>query len=105
MDIKAFLQGVKDGSIAFEQAEQMLLKMPYEDLGFAKLDHHRGLRGGFNEVIFGQGKTPEQLGTILPILQAKINACWPPAVRLRITSRCKTFARMPGSTRFPKPLC
>ncbi len=64
MDIKAFLQGVKDGSIPFEQAEQMLLKMPYEDLGFAKLDHHRGLRGGFNEVIFGQGKTPEQLGTI-----------------------------------------
>ena len=64
MDIKAFLQGVKDGSIDFAQAEQMLLKMPYEDLGFAKLDHHRGLRGGFNEVIFGQGKTPEQLAAI-----------------------------------------
>ena len=38
--------------------------MPFEDLGFAKLDHHRALRHGLTEVIFGKGKTPEQVGAI-----------------------------------------
>lgn len=71
MDIKAFLQGVKDGSIAFEQAEQMLLKMPYEDLGFAKLDHHRGLRGGFNEVILARAKPPNSLALFCPFCKPR----------------------------------
>ena len=38
--------------------------LPYQDLGFAKIDHHRAIRKGFPEVVFGQGKTPEQLATI-----------------------------------------
>ena len=42
--------------------------MPYEDLGFAKVDHHRALRTGFPEVVLGLGKTPEQLATIATTL-------------------------------------
>ena len=42
--------------------------MPYEDLGFAKVDHHRSLRKGFPEVVFGMGKTPEQIARLATAL-------------------------------------
>ena len=45
--------------------------LPYEDIGFAKLDHHRALRRGFPEVVLGLGKTPEQIATITQSLTAK----------------------------------
>jgi NCAIR mutase (PurE)-related protein len=45
--------------------------MPYEDLGYAALDHHRALRTGFPEVVFGQGKTPEQTAAIAERLAAQ----------------------------------
>ena len=41
-----------------------LKHMPFEDLGFAKVDHHRALRHGMPEVVFGKGKTPEQIAAI-----------------------------------------
>ena len=46
------------------EALARLQALPYQDLGFAKVDHHRALRKGFPEVIFGQGKTPEQIAAI-----------------------------------------
>src|SRR5438477_11263817 len=51
-----------DGSVG--DALARLRGMPFEDLGFAKLDHHRALRNGFPEVILGEGKTPEQVVAI-----------------------------------------
>jgi NCAIR mutase (PurE)-related protein len=45
--------------------------MPFEDLGFAKLDHHRALRHGIPEVVFGKGKTPAQVATIVSALLAR----------------------------------
>ena len=42
--------------------------MPYEDIGFAKVDHHRALRKGFPEVVFGQGKSPEQIAHLIESL-------------------------------------
>ncbi len=61
MDVKQLLQQVKNDEISMESAEQILKKLPYEDLGYAKIDHHRKLRSGFPEVIFCSGKTTEHL--------------------------------------------
>lgn len=61
MDIHKLLNKVKNNEISIEQAEQSLKKLPYEDLGFAKLDHHRKLRSGFGEVIYCSGKSDEHL--------------------------------------------
>jgi NCAIR mutase (PurE)-related protein len=47
-----------------EDALALLVNLPYEELGFAKLDHHRALRRGFPEVVFGPGKTPQQIAAI-----------------------------------------
>ncbi|HYG99938.1 MAG TPA: nickel pincer cofactor biosynthesis protein LarB [Terriglobales bacterium] len=58
-----FIQ-VKDGTVSPDDAVQQLRHLPFEDLGFAKVDHHRVLRAGMPEVIFGQGKTPDHLGEI-----------------------------------------
>ena len=48
-----------------EEAYQQLKKLPYEDLGFAKVDHHRSLRNGMPEVIYCEGKTPDQILAII----------------------------------------
>jgi NCAIR mutase (PurE)-related protein len=67
-EIRALLEGVRDGSLAPDRAEARLLdelrSRPFEDLGFAKVDHHRAVRQGFPEVILGLGKTPEQIAAI-----------------------------------------
>jgi NCAIR mutase (PurE)-related protein len=55
------LRSVQRGTITPEQALNELRSFPYEDIGFAKLDHHRALRTGFPEVIFCQGKTVQQV--------------------------------------------
>ncbi|WP_029687628.1 nickel pincer cofactor biosynthesis protein LarB [Thermoanaerobacter sp. A7A] len=54
----------KQNKITTEEALEALRKLPYEDLGFAKIDYHREIRKGFPEVIFCQGKTPEQVKEI-----------------------------------------
>lgn len=56
MDVKTMLQRVKSGELALDEAESLLRNLPYEDLGYAKLDHHRKLRSGFGETVFCQGK-------------------------------------------------
>ena len=58
------LKQVQSGALTPEDAEQKLKISPFEDLGFAKVDHHRGLRQGVPEVIYGAGKTPEQIAAI-----------------------------------------
>jgi len=64
MEIQELLEKVQNHEITINEAEAYLKKLPYEDLGFAKLDHHRQLRSGFGEVVFCQGKETEQLLTI-----------------------------------------
>jgi len=63
--LRALLQGVKDGNISCDNAFQELKNLPYEDMGFAKIDHHRTLRNGFPEVVFCQGKAVEHIVQIL----------------------------------------
>ena len=56
MDVRELLEQVKSGAVKIEDAEHALKDLPYEDLGYAKLDHHRKLRSGFGETVFCQGK-------------------------------------------------
>lgn len=64
--IRLLLEDVSRGSLAVEDAVSRLRTLPYETVGnFAHLDHHRALRCGFPEVVFGQGKTPEQVVQIV----------------------------------------
>ena len=58
------LAALQRGEVTVDDAVARLRTLPYEDLGFAKLDHHRALRNGFPEVIFGEGKSPDQVVTI-----------------------------------------
>ena len=60
-DILKLLEAVKDGNISVDEAVLKLKEAPFEDMGFARPDLHRGLRQGKPEVIYGQGKTPEQI--------------------------------------------
>lgn len=63
--LKKLLEDVQSGHISVENAIEALKVMPYEDIGFAKLDTHRHLRTGFPEVVFCQNKTPEQAADIV----------------------------------------
>jgi NCAIR mutase (PurE)-related protein len=62
--LRAILARVATGKLTTEQALDELKYLPFEDLGFARLDHHRELRVGFPEVIFGQGKTADQIALL-----------------------------------------
>lgn len=62
--VRALLEQVASGRQSVEEALSALRTLPYEDLGFATLDHHRALRWGFPEVIFCSGKTPDQVAAI-----------------------------------------
>lgn len=64
MDVKEILEAVRNGSLSIEQAEKQLRPLPYDDMGFARVDTQRQLRTGFPEVIFCQGKTPQQSAAI-----------------------------------------
>ena len=66
--LRDILDQVSRGALPADEAEQRLLgylrDLPYEDLGFARVDHHRALRKGFPEVVFGSGKSPEHVAAI-----------------------------------------
>ena len=59
------LEQVKAGTTSPKEALLRMKMQPFEDLGYAKVDHHRGLRQGAQEVVYGAGKTPEQIAGIL----------------------------------------
>jgi hypothetical protein len=62
--LKKLLEDLQAGRLSLEETLGQLSDLPYEDLGFARIDHHRELRMGFPEVIFGQGKTADQIVAI-----------------------------------------
>jgi NCAIR mutase (PurE)-related protein len=68
--LKKLFNDVKDGTLDIEEAIGRLRHLPYEDMGFAKVDHHRTIRCGFPEVIYCPGKTPEQVSAIFKTLAA-----------------------------------
>lgn len=70
-DAVSILEQVKSGLLSPDEALLRLRMEPFEDLGFAKPDHHRELRQGVAEVIYGAGKTPEQIAGIVNAMLAK----------------------------------
>src|SRR6201997_4635184 len=70
-ELLKLLELVQSGKFAPAKAIERLKHLPFEDLDFAKVDHHRTLRQGFAEVIFGKGKTPEQIARIVRAMLAK----------------------------------
>ncbi|MBI3971291.1 MAG: nickel pincer cofactor biosynthesis protein LarB [Chloroflexi bacterium] len=106
--LRTLLHSVASGEVSVAQATERLKRLNIEDLGFARLDRHRALRVGFPEVIYGPGKTPEQIATLAERLTAAgqtvlATRCGPEAfdaVRARISdatyhpvARCITAVR------------
>ncbi|MCX7671731.1 MAG: nickel pincer cofactor biosynthesis protein LarB, partial [Anaerolineae bacterium] len=109
--LRELLERVRAGELAVEQALDRLRTLPYDDLGYARLDTHRALRQGLPEVVFCQGKTAEQVAGILERLwqshdrvlgtrasaeQAAFVAGRLPAARYDPVSRLITLARTPA---------
>lgn len=69
--LQELLEAVREGRVNVQAATEQLRDLPFQDLGFAKVDHHRSVRHGMPEVILGQGKQPEQVGEIARALLAK----------------------------------
>lgn len=63
-DYRKILEQVRDGEVSVEEALLVIKKKPFEDIGYAKVDHHRGVRQGAPEVIFGAGKEAKQIAGI-----------------------------------------
>lgn len=71
-DIRELVEALQKGRVSCEEAVERLKNLPFEDLGFAKIDHHRALRQGYPEVIFARGKSPKQVAEIVRgMLRAK----------------------------------
>jgi len=71
--LRQLLDNVKNGQVSVDTALTELKKLPFEDLGFAKIDHHRNIRNGYPEVIYCAGKTVEQVKSIVTRLMERNN--------------------------------
>lgn len=70
-ELRQILKNVSEKQLSVEEALLKIKEEPFEDLGFAKIDHHRAIRQGIAEVIYGAGKTPEQIVKIAAAMQQK----------------------------------
>jgi NCAIR mutase (PurE)-related protein len=70
-ELLKILESVQAGKVSPSAAIERLKHLPFEDLGFAKVDHHRALRQGFAEVVFAKGKTPQQVAEIVRAMLQK----------------------------------
>jgi len=90
--LKKLFDDVRRGKLSSDEAVAQLRHLPFEDLGFANIDHHRALRVGMPEVVFGPGKTPKQLSEIFVrlakrktnVLATRVSAEQARAVRRRL---------------------
>jgi pyridinium-3,5-biscarboxylic acid mononucleotide synthase len=73
-ELLKLLESVRAGAVSPSTAVERLKHLPFEDLGFAKVDHHRALRQGFAEVVLGKGKTPQQVAEIVRAMLRKKDA-------------------------------
>ena len=77
--LRQILGDLKRGALSEDQALERLRNLPFEDLGFANVDHHRTLRQGFPEVIFGAGKSADQVAKIVEAMGRADTTFWSPA--------------------------
>ncbi len=94
--MKKLLKQVKDGSLGVEEAVEKLRHLPFEDLGFAHIDHHRQIRQGFPEVIYCPNKTTEQIIKIFTSLAKKGNNV------LATRAQPEVFKELVKTKKFPK---
>ncbi len=90
------MEQVKNGEISIDEAMEKLRHLPFEDLGFARIDHHRSIRQGFPEVIYCLGKTNEQIILIFESLTAKGNNV------LATRANPEVFQALTETKKFPK---
>jgi NCAIR mutase (PurE)-related protein len=97
--VRELFEKVRSGEVSPEAATERLKHMPFEDIDFAKVDHHRALRHGMPEVIFGQGKTPEQVAAIADRLAVRGSN----VLATRITAEAAAIiqAKLPGAIYHP----
>jgi pyridinium-3,5-biscarboxylic acid mononucleotide synthase len=69
--LRGLLEQVREGAVDVDSALERMRHLPFEDLGFASVDHHRALRHGIPEVVFGMGKTPDQISAIVAALAGR----------------------------------
>ena len=97
--LRNLLEEVKTGAVGVDDALQQMKHLPFQDLGFAKVDHHRELRHGMPEVIFGKGKTSEQvLGIATHLLERSKNLL---ATRVEPETAEQLKQRFPEGEHFP----
>lgn len=87
--IRQLLEKVKKGELSIDRALKKLKTLPFEEIGFATLDHHRSLRKGFPEVIWGEGKTSSQITTIIKKMLSKKHSILVTRVDARKASQIK----------------
>ena len=98
--LRALFEQVREGAVDVEQALGKVRHMPYEDLGFAKVDHHRALRHGMPEVIFGLGKTTEEITAIAAaLLERSPNVL---VTRINPESAIELLRQFPDGEHFPR---
>lgn len=104
--LRSLFEQVRDGAVDIDAAMVRMRHMPFEDLGFAKVDHHRALRHGLPEVIFAKGKTPDQVVAIAgKLLENARNVLITRADRecaaaVKAALPCGDYAPLSGTIRF-----
>ena len=97
--LKTLLEQVRTGEVSPDAALDQIKTLPFEDLGFAKVDHHRALRMGVPEVIFGPGKSPEHFVEIFDRLAGRGNSVL--ATRVSPEQVAMAMARFPQAEHNP----
>src|ERR1700757_1551055 len=87
--MRTLFEQVRTGAVDIDVAMKRMRHMPFEDLGFAKVDHHRALRHGMPEVVFGQGKTEDQVSVIAATLLAQTQNLLVTRIGAEVATRLK----------------
>jgi pyridinium-3,5-biscarboxylic acid mononucleotide synthase len=97
--LRQLLEEVREGGVEIDAAMTRMKHLPFEDLGFAKVDHHRALRHGMPEVVLAKGKTPDQVAAIA----GKLVANAPNVLITRADPECARVveSKLPGAEYFP----
>ena len=111
--VRRLLEDVRTGALSADDAVARLQRLPYADLGFAKVDHHRTLRQGLPEAVYGPGKTPEQCAAIVaellteeeggPILLTRATEAQAAAALERCPGGVRAGTMVAWRSRLPRP--
>jgi pyridinium-3,5-biscarboxylic acid mononucleotide synthase len=111
--VRRMLDDVRSGALSADDAVSRLRRLPYADLGFAKVDHHRVLRQGLPEAVYAPGKSPEQCAAIVaellaeedggPVLLTRANDVQAAAALERNPGAVRTGSTLAWRSRLPRP--